>query len=337
LNGILGLTPPKIADGSRYYFSRLTNEQKRVYKAVLFGIKNRLREIKMPLRPINEISKIFNYVLLDNPMLFYVSSSFQQSSDLFKKKCAVIPNYSYSRWQSTKYSREIVNCLRVFDAIKTKSDIEKELYIHDFCLSNFKYDYAFGEHSGSVLGPVLNRVAVCEGIAKFVKLALDYVGVSSLVVLGRANNPALDAGMEGHAWNIVRVDGETYHLDVTFDMTLQDKMLRHDYFNLCDREIKKDHAFVDDVPPCVTAGKDYYSANSLFINRLSELDNYVGRALKQGKRRILVKIKNERYTNDVADKVMTIAQRQFSAYGTGSSMIETSYNSSQMVFEINFK
>ena len=338
MNSILSLfSSDIITTGNQYYFSRLTDEQKKVYKSILSSVKVRAKKIKMPLRPINEIAKIFTYMLLDYPMLFYVSPSFQQSSDLYKKKCIIIPTYNYSRSEANAYYNEVMKCLRALDSVKNKSDIDKELYVHDFCLNNFEYDYTFGEHSHSILGLALNKKAVCESIAKFVKLAFDYIGIKSLVVSGKAKNPALDSGLEGHSWNIVRINGATHHLDVTFDMTIKDKILRYDYFNLCDKEIKKDHVIVDDVPACDATGSDYYSVNALTINRLSELDNYIGKALKQRNRHILVKIKNEPYSDGVADKVMNIAQRQFSTHGSGSTMIETSYNASQMVFEIIFK
>ena len=326
-----------VSDGSYYYFSRLTDEQKKVYNAILSGIKTHSKKIKMPLRPINEISKIFNYVLLDHPIIFYASSSFQQSSDLYKKKCIILPEYRFSRGDSWAYTNDVMKCLSAFDSVKNKNDLEKEQYVHDFCLKNFNYDYSMGEHSHSILGLVLNKTAVCEGIAKFVKIAFDYLGVKSLVVSGKAKNPALDGGMEGHAWNIVRINGMTYHLDVTFDMTIQEKTPRYDYFNLSDAEIKKDHVIVDDVPACTTTANDYYTANSLFVNNLAELDNYFGKAIKQGKRNILVKIKGTPFSDDLVDKIMNIVQRQYSKVGTGNTSIEASYNSSQMVFEIILK
>ena len=335
---ILSLIPSLThANGSYYYYSLLNNEQKRIYGTILSGIKIRTKNIKMPIRPINEIAKIYNYALLDNPMLFYVSSSFRQSSDLYKKKCTILPEYIHTRSDTRAYTSSIKNYLREFDSVKDKNDIDKELYVHDYCLNNFSYDYSFDEYCHSIVGLAINKTAVCEGIAKFVKCAFDYLGVKSLVVSGKAKNPALDGRMEGHAWNIVRIDGKTYHLDVTFDMTIKDKILRYDYFNLSDAEIKKDHVIVDNVPTCTTIANDYYSLNSLFVNSLAELGNYFSKAMKQRKRNILVKIKGVPFSDDVANKVMNIAEQQYGKIGKSGTMIEMSYNSSQMVFEIILK
>ena len=322
--------------GSKYYLSRLTDEQKGFYKTVLSGIKNHLKEIYMPLMPTGDLIKIFSYVLLDNPMIFFLSSSYSHTSDSNKQQCAIIPEYKFTQNETNEYVKDIMEYLKVFDSLKDKSDFDKELYVHDFCLNNFSYDYTFGDKSYSVLGLVHNKAAVCEGIAKFVKLAFDYLGVKSLVVTGEAKNPGRDSKEEGHAWNIVKLAGKTYHLDVTFDMTLKDKINRYDYFNLSDDEVKKDHIFFGDVPPCSATGDDFYSINSLFVNNMGELENFIGEALKHGKRHILVKIKNEPYTDEIANRILAIAQKRFSRIYLGSITTETNYNSCQMVFEIMF-
>lgn len=49
-----------------------------------------------------------------------------------------------------------------------------------------------------------------------------------------------------HTWNIVRINGQYYHLDATFDNTLgknedDSVSIRYDYFNLDDKNIFRDH------------------------------------------------------------------------------------------------
>ncbi|MFQ9053091.1 MAG: hypothetical protein ACLR5H_07895 [Oscillospiraceae bacterium] len=58
-----------------------------------------------------------------------------------------------------------------------------------------------------------------------------------------------------HTWNVITVDGQRYHLDATFDNSLQRGTPRYDYFNLDDRHIFRDHeTLVLPLPPC-TADK----------------------------------------------------------------------------------
>lgn len=234
---------------SGYYYTRCTAEQKAIYNALLSGIRKRSEKVKLPMRPINEMSMVFNRVLLDNPIIFY-TSSFGTTNDMYKKRCLVRPEYKYTQSFTKASTATVANYLQALDTAKGKSDLDKELFVHDYCLNNFRYDDTFGDYSDSILGPILNKTAHCEGIAKFVKLALDYLGVKCLVVSGKARDPAPDSKIGGHAWNIVSIDGENYHLDVTFDIALKGKTNRYDYFNLSDGEIKKDHIIIDDVPKC---------------------------------------------------------------------------------------
>ena len=316
-----------------YYYSRLTEPQKTVYSIILAGLLKIEKEISIPLLPIEEISTTFSAVTHDNPMLFYVSA-FSLSSGMYSSHCSFIPNYKYDRQFILQNIKIINEFLHVFDKIKTKSDIEKEIYVHDFCLNNFTYDYSFDGYSYSVLGPILNKKAVCEGIAKCTKLIFDYLGVTSLVVSGEANNPLHGSQMEGHAWNIVLIDGKTYHLDVTWDICLTKNTKRYDYFNLCDNDIKKDHVITDVIPVCSTDNKDYYSLHSMIVSEPSDLEDYIDYRLKREETQITFKIKNLIFSESILKQIQEISQTQYLNNSKYRASINMNYNPSQMVFEI---
>lgn len=83
-----------------------------------------------------------------------------------------------------------------------------------------------------------------RGIAKSVKVLCDALGIWCMVAIC-GNNP--EKGIKyRHTWNIVKIGGQFYHLDVTFDNTLgkhslAGQELRYDYFNLEDKKIFRDH------------------------------------------------------------------------------------------------
>ena len=239
---------------SAYYFSRLKDEQRKIYALLQSGIRDCAKSVKLPMRPANELSMIYHAVLADNPMFFY-TNGFQWQTDTYKRENIISVNYEYSRADINAHTNAVFNHLRVYDAIKGKSDREKEKFVHDYCSEHFKYG-DMGNISHTILGLILHKTAVCDGIAKYVKAVLDYLGVSSLVVSGKAQSPLYYDKMENHAWNIVKIDGATYHLDVTFDMTIKNELTRYDYFNLCDDEIRKDHIIISDVPKCVNDFRD---------------------------------------------------------------------------------
>jgi transglutaminase/protease-like cytokinesis protein 3 len=284
----------------------------------------------------DEIILICNYILLDNPIIFYISSN-EVVSDYGEIKCFINPIYKYQKNFIRENVKRIKDSLKTFDVIKDKNDFEKELHVHDYCIRNFSYDNSFNDFSFSVLGCILNKSAVCEGIAKFVKLALDYCGIQSLVVIGEAHDPSSDSNIDNHAWNIVAIQGDLYHLDATFDMTLKGKMYRYDYFNLSDWDIKKDHIINSNAPACTMHGKDYYSIHSLMVRSLTELEKYVKRFLILGEKHIAFKLIDTMQSEAIVDKVTDTALEQYINLFNCNAAVEVSYNLNQMVFELEFK
>jgi hypothetical protein len=319
-----------------YYYNHLTPEQKKLYKKLASGMRLFSKSISLPIRPINEIGMVYEYVCYDNPDMFCVSG-ISYRNDLYKKRCVIQPTYKHKRLFALEKTKTVQEFLHNFDAAMTKSDYEKALYVHDYCLDNFKYDYSGGEHANSILGCILNRAAVCEGIAKFAKLALDYLGIESIFVPGKATDPLGGQDVENHAWNIVNIEGRFYHLDITFDMTISEQSKRYDYFCLSDEDIKKDHSMIADVPRCETKGKDYYSLNKLAVKGPKGLESFIGSNLKQGNRKIVVKLLDAKFSEKLLEKISKIAQNQCSAINKRSVAIEMRYNASQMIFEIHYR
>ena len=61
--------------------------------------------------------------------------------------------------------------------------------------------------------------------------------------MSRARGYEYSDQLAGHDWNIVRIDGVYYHLDVTWNASVPDKAgyVRHKCFNISDKTIMKAH------------------------------------------------------------------------------------------------
>jgi len=292
-------------------------------------------EIAIPPSPGSAVSVVWDYILLDNPLIFYVRS-YVQIINSQKNVEAVKPSYELTKQTAKQYHNDVVKYLLKFNALRSKSESEKVLAIHDHCLTNFKYDYTFGENVYSILGAILKKSAVCEGIAKFVKLAFDYVGMKSMVVIGELKKP-IGASEDGHAWNIVEVGGKFHHLDVTLDMTMMDKIKRYDYYNLSDKDILKDHIISSRVPVCAAYGGDYYSQQSLRMDSIEAFKTFLAACFKRGEKTIIVKMGFNHNTQNISEVIMEAAKQQYARIHNNSFEIEMRSNIDQMVFEIHFK
>jgi len=321
---------------SKYYYHRLNNELKRVYIQICKGISCLNNSIVLPLINKNKLSLIYESVLLDNPIFFY-TISYQCVIDFNNQRILLTPIYRYTD-EVIKQSAETLNgYLHRFDVVKHKSDVEKELYVHDFCLENFSYDYTFNKYSFSPLGLLVYKTGVCEGISKFVKIVMDYLKVECMLVSGTARS-AENKPPELHMWNIVSINGNAYHLDVTFDMSQTNRVKRYDYFNLPDVEIKRDHFITTKAPKCNAVGRDYYSANSLVFFDLKEMGKHIKKELLAGKRFIVVKFGNRQFSSstNIVEQVAGASIPQYQRLFNRSVSAEIAYNPSQCVFEVAF-
>ena len=116
------------------------------------------------------------------------------------------------------------------------SDAEKMLAVHDYFVYEYAYDYddylagtvpADSYRSG---GLFMNGVGVCQAYAYGYQYILCKLGLECYVTSSSGMN---------HAWNIVELDGEYYHVDCTWDDPVADRlgMVRHSYFLLSDETI----------------------------------------------------------------------------------------------------
>lgn len=129
------------------------------------------------------------------------------------------------------------------------TDYDKELKLHDYIVNNSVYDYQnFSNNSVpnidyTAFGVLINGTGVCEGYSYAIKRLMTSVGIDCRVIVGN-----VFGGSNGpHAWNIVKLGGQYYQLDATFDDPIVNNgtknTLSHGYFNLTDSQISKDHAW----------------------------------------------------------------------------------------------
>ena len=131
------------------------------------------------------------------------------------------------------------------------SDFEKELYLHDALAAAVTYRES--AHAHDAYGALVEGVAVCEGYAEALQYLCQRVGLTSFLVIGSSVNPSTGQS-EGHAWNLIRINGAFYHVDLTWND--QGENLYHAYFNLSDARIARDHAITPTSYPMPQASSD---------------------------------------------------------------------------------
>lgn len=130
------------------------------------------------------------------------------------------------------------------------SQYQQELAIHDWMVAWASYDHDTlshvpGEEGGSdsdnPYGFLVGKKGICLGYSSTFQLFMDLLDIPCRTVRGTAH-----AGTADHAWNLVRLDGEWYGVDVTWDdPTTHIKVtaeMAHRFFNVTSQYLRdNDH------------------------------------------------------------------------------------------------
>lgn len=238
-----------------HYKKSLNQQDKALYEAILDGMLEWKTRIPIPSSSdVDHVYDIFTMVLRDVPMLFHVSNGLRISTGF----CSyVIPDYIMDEQTYKKYYASVVDFLKKCQGLLTKHEpFNKLQIIHDSIVKHVEYHNTETNNEHNVLGTILDKKAVCESIAKSYKLLCDYNLIPAIVVFGYsdANNQSVSrkgysvsstALEDNHAWNIVKLNGKWYNVDLTFDVTLGDfdtfTAFRYDYFLRSDRIFNLEH------------------------------------------------------------------------------------------------
>lgn len=141
------------------------------------------------------------------------------------------------------------------------NDHEKIKAIHDWVVTNVEYDQSltyYTAYHAIALGK-----AVCQGYSLLGYRMLQEAGFDALIAEGSVNTGE-------HAWNMVKLDGVWYHLDLTWDdpVGATDDKIRYGYYLKTDDELRRDHSWTLTYPEASTHYGD--TLNELARNGTTE-------------------------------------------------------------------
>ena len=183
-------------------------------------------------------------VKLDRPDFFFFGREYRATQ--LGSRVTLSVDVLYTKTQITRIKKLLDSLL---DKLTSDTDglneleREKLVYKRVAFLRNYKDSGIPEDHN--VVGPVLNKTAVCEGYSALLALALRRARIRCICVSGKGGN-------EDHSWNVVWCCGVPCHVDVTWESVL-DGDVGYFYFNLSDAEIGLDHTVNPRMhPPCQT-------------------------------------------------------------------------------------
>lgn len=170
------------------------------------------------------------------------------------------------------------------------TDMDIVLAAHDYIVTHCTYDLDSlslipknSQYSDTPYGVLVNGTAICMGYTTTFQLFMDMLDVNSIIVNGEALN-------EEHAWNMVELDGEWYHVDCTWDDFVPDDPLRmpmHIYFLVSDSVMNEDHIWdKNSFPSAPSDDLNYYVTNGLTASSSDEAIEILNKQCADGRNEV---------------------------------------------------
>ena len=241
---------------SYYWRERLTKKEQNLYDKMVAFFYNCEEHVYCANFSSKQLNEIYIAITKDHPELYYLPSQVQikQIISILGVRTELILHNLFDRSQIERYDSILERIKRDF-ANKIRfcnNDFEREKIVCELIIENttYKINNIMNQNAATVL---IEKVGQCSGIAKAVKLLLNWCGISNIIVNGTAKDTNT-GGVGPHAWNIVQIGNQRYHLDVTFMLGANVRKIKPYnlcYFNCRDSEIKKTHQWdMGNAPSC---------------------------------------------------------------------------------------
>lgn len=296
----------------RYYYSKLNNCEKEAYKTIYAAFERFEKDVFLNrgMLSAEDAFYIINAVNLDNPHLFYVDFGNIKIKTLLGM-IAVSVTYFYNQNEVAQIQPKIQKATNaILKRVQGTTAYEKVLSLHDVLADNILYDDNAAEKidkyylkSNTILGVLFFKTAVCEGISKTFKYLLNLIDIKCLIVIGDTDESA-QKGYK-HAWNIVKIDDASYHVDLTWDVNRSfPNAISHAYFCLSDEHAMKTHSWKgQEVPACV-GKKNYYTQNGLIAQNDFDVCRIIDNACSQGRLAVEIQTDVTKSIDEYADLCM---------------------------------
>ncbi len=297
-----GQTHTAISLDQRFLYSLLNDKYKAYYRQIDAAVRDLDNELKFGSYDEGMVlsGKLYFLYMFDTPELFYLGNTVLPIYDSDFSKSGYRFLYAAGRNDtnilsfkgvvSSALRNRIMEKKAVFDAAAREIVAtipvdapqmikERLIYTHILRNSYYNQEAVWGENDICVddwnaFGVLCDGYGVCESYAEAFQMLCHMVGIECTGVIGFAG--------EGHKWNAVKIDGEWYQCDVTWDDPIGgDPMIAYStHFNVTDAQLANlGHNWENcewQVPVCTAKanGRDVF--NALYAESTDGTIHYFG-------------------------------------------------------------
>ena len=202
---------------------------------------------------IDTATQQYRDLLNSRPDLFYVSSGFRYyyNGGTMTK---IVPTYLYPAADipamKKAFNKEANRIIKFASAATTT--LGKLMLVNDYFCTHYQYDRNYEIYDAYNL--FTKKIGVCQAYMLGYRHIMNKLGISNKTVTSTDMN---------HTWNVVRVSGKWYHIDVTWNDPLETYAVnekpyrsRHQYFMCSNGGLDKHYGWL----PTVSANDTQYDA-----------------------------------------------------------------------------
>ena len=274
----------------RYMYSQLDDAWKTCYRKIDEAVRHLDTAVLVDVDLSSSMGhNIYFMYMMDHPELFYLGSScgitfdgkqygFQFSYAVGNKAgeyCGTQDNGQPTQPMTDALRNKIRQKKIRFDAMvdaiistipSNVPDAVKERMLYDYIITHSNYNVnaqggGMADDDWTAYGVVVNGTGVCESYAEAFQTLCNAVGINCIGIDGIAKAGEVNGQdvFGNHKWNAVKLNGEWYQCDITFDdpVGAPTGYVGHEFFNLTgaqmsvkDRHVMTGHDEPWPVPKC---------------------------------------------------------------------------------------
>ena len=218
-----------------YAYHSLDRNDRLIYRRLYNCIENYETTFDLPFTDISyqHIYRILMCINYDNPLLFQTPLSFNKWSGDKNDIRSISLSYDFTKDETEYYAKKVKQksqeILKEADGAETLS--EYLLSIHNSILKEASYDYSFSDPGVyEAFGVLVDGTGVCESYSRAFQYLCQCIGVDNILVVGLS-------GDEPHMWNMIMLDDDWYHSDLTWDDEDNGSII-YDFFCFNDMNLK---------------------------------------------------------------------------------------------------
>lgn len=206
--------------GTTYFKEQLTGEEADLYRMFIYAYEHGYKTIKYYSSNSNlgdSYKKVVQSICAENPFVDwnqeytykYKSGCYEFTSSQLDKKDVNLKIEAYNK------AKQLVSSIP-----QGYSSYEKLSWIYGYVVNNINYvddlDSYLSNSPSFIYDGLIKGKTQCSGFADTMTMMCNLAGIQSITVCGKTE--------EGHAWNLVNLDGDFYYCDPTSDSNIKNDL-----------------------------------------------------------------------------------------------------------------